>query len=97
MEMEPDKHDELLAKISHLPHLVAYALCDTIPQKDLIFSGTGLRDTTRIAKSSPEMWQDIFMQNQTALLKAIEAFQEKIKAVNLIIAISFLMLLTQTT
>ena len=78
--MSAKEHDRIVANISHLPHLVAYALCDTIPQKDLIFSGTGLRDTTRIAKSSPEMWRDIFMQNQTALLKAIEAFQEKIKA-----------------
>ena len=78
--MSAKEHDRIVANISHLPHLIAYALCDTIPQKDLIFSGTGLRDTTRIAKSSPEMWQDIFMQNQTALLKAIEAFQEKIKA-----------------
>ena len=81
--MSAKEHDRIVANISHLPHLVAYALCDTVPQSDLIFSGTGLRDTTRIAKSSPDMWQDIFMQNHTALLKAIEAFEKKIKALKI--------------
>jgi prephenate dehydrogenase len=90
--MDPDVHDRVLGAISHLPHLVAFALVNAItdiqetqaPGLDLqAFSGGGYRDTTRIAASSPEMWRDICLWNRDNLVSQIEAYQaclEKLKA-----------------
>lgn len=68
-----EDHDALLAMISHLPHVVAYALAGTIASSALAgaaqaLHGGGLRDTTRIAASSPELWADIFLDNREQLL-----------------------------
>lgn len=68
-----DDHDALLAAISHLPHVLAYSLAGALAQTSLAgaaqaLHGGGLRDTTRIAASSPELWADIFLDNQEELL-----------------------------
>ncbi len=68
-----EDHDVLLSMISHLPHMVAYALAGTIASSTLAgaaqaLHGGGLRDTTRIAASSPELWADIFLDNREQLL-----------------------------
>ena len=68
-----EDHDALLSMISHLPHMVAYALAGTIASSALAgaaqaLHGGGLRDTTRIAASSPELWADIFLDNREQLL-----------------------------
>jgi prephenate dehydrogenase len=73
------EHDRVFAAVSHLPHLLAYALVDDIarkPHADLLFqyAASGFRDFTRIAGSSPEMWRDISLANQAALLNELDAY-----------------------
>jgi prephenate dehydrogenase len=83
--MDPARHDEVLAAVSHLPHALAYALVAMIacrPQAAELFAfaGAGFRDFTRIAGSSPEMWRDICVANRDALLREIEAYQSELGA-----------------
>ena len=75
----PQDHDKAVAKISHLPHLLSFCLCDSLSSKDIKVAGTGFKDTTRIAKSDPRMWSDIFMQNSPNLLRSIENFERSLK------------------
>jgi prephenate dehydrogenase len=77
--LAPQEHDKVFAAVSHLPHLLAYALVDDIakkPHADLLFqyAASGFRDFTRIAGSSPEMWRDISLANQSALLTELDAY-----------------------
>ena len=77
--LTPEEHDKVFAAVSHLPHLLAYALVDDIankPHADLLFqyAASGFRDFTRIAGSSPEMWRDISLANQPALLTELDAY-----------------------
>ena len=72
-------HDEIFAAVSHLPHLLAFALVSEITGRDnsaelFSFAAGGFRDFTRIAASSPEMWRDIALQNRTALLAEIDRY-----------------------
>jgi prephenate dehydrogenase len=76
--LAPEEHDKVFAAVSHLPHLLAYALVDDIankPHANLLFqyAASGFRDFTRIAASSPEMWRDISLANQAALLSELDA------------------------
>lgn len=86
-EINPFDHDRILGMVSHLPHLVAYALMETLshPQVTKLdpvrYSAGGLRDFTRIAESSPEMWRDIFLYNKTAMLEAVDIYQETIEKI----------------
>ena len=80
VEMTAAHHDDVLAATSHLPHMLAFSLVDTLAQmndKSEIFkyAAGGFRDFTRIASSSPEMWQDICLANSDALVKVINQFQ----------------------
>jgi len=77
----PSQHDRIVANISHLPHALSYSLCNSVGVSDLKVSGTGFRDTTRIAKSNPKMWADIFLQNGPDLLRSIESFQKQLKLI----------------
>lgn len=70
--MSPEEHDEVLGFVSHAPHLVSYALMDAIPEKHLKFASTGLKDTTRIAGSSPEVWADICQENPKHIIKGLD-------------------------
>jgi prephenate dehydrogenase len=77
--LTPAQHDGVFAAVSHLPHLLAYALVDDIankPHADLLFqyAASGFRDFTRIAGSSPEMWRDISLANRDALLTELDAY-----------------------
>ncbi|MFH1879063.1 MAG: prephenate dehydrogenase/arogenate dehydrogenase family protein [Candidatus Omnitrophota bacterium] len=74
--MSPDKHDEILAFTSHLPHIMAYALSGCQKAEYYKFMSTGFRDTTRIASSDPGLWTDIFMSNRDNVLKSIECFKK---------------------
>ena len=74
----PSFHDRALSFVSHLPHIVAFCLIDAIPREYLTFGATGLKDTTRIASSEPELWRDIFMSNRKATLDAIASFQNNL-------------------
>ena len=80
--MEAEKHDRILAAISHLPHMVAYSLVNAVGSYDryeeniLEYSAGGFRDFTRIASSDPTMWRDIALTNREALLEMMERFEE---------------------
>ena len=77
--LSPNEHDLLIAGASHLPHLIASILTNTVGEissdgaKALDFAATGFRDTTRIAAGSPQLWRAIFMQNARALLPMIDS------------------------
>lgn len=79
--MAVDKHDRVLAAISHLPHMVAYALVNAVGAYDrydenvLEYSAGGFRDFTRIASSDPTMWRDIALTNREALIEMMEQFE----------------------
>jgi prephenate dehydrogenase len=77
--LTPQEHDGVFAAVSHLPHLLAFALVDQLarrPEADLLFqyAASGFRDFTRIAGSSPEMWRDIALANQVALLDGLDGY-----------------------
>ncbi len=77
--MSAGHHDEVLAATSHLPHLIAFSLVDTLAgaddNKDIFrYAAGGFRDFTRIAASDPVMWHDIYLSNQRAVLKMIDRF-----------------------
>ncbi len=78
-EMKPKEHDAVLATVSHLPHLLAYALVDQVARdKDaerlFSYAAGGFRDFTRIASSHPEMWRDICLANREALLADLKRY-----------------------
>jgi prephenate dehydrogenase len=87
LTMDPMLHDKVLGAVSHLPHVAAFALINaltevqrTTPELDLLaYSGGGLRDTTRIAASSPEMWRDIFIWNRDNLVAQIETYERHLQ------------------
>ncbi|MBW2451558.1 MAG: prephenate dehydrogenase/arogenate dehydrogenase family protein [Deltaproteobacteria bacterium] len=80
--MDVEKHDRVLAAISHLPHMVAYALVNAVGAYDrydeniLEYSAGGFRDFTRIASSDPQMWRDIALTNRAALLEMMDQFEK---------------------
>jgi prephenate dehydrogenase len=79
-ETSVDHHDEVLAATSHLPHLLAFALVDTLATMDakqeiFEYAAGGFRDFTRIASSDPRMWHDICVHNEPALLKILDRFE----------------------
>jgi prephenate dehydrogenase len=78
-ELEPREHDAVLAAVSHLPHVLAYALVDQVARhrdaKRLFsYAAGGFRDFTRIASSHPEMWRDICIANRKALLRELARY-----------------------
>lgn len=81
VQMSLEKHDKILAAISHLPHMVAYSLVNAVGSYDhyeeniLEYSAGGFRDFTRIASSDPTMWRDIAETNRDALLEMMEQFE----------------------
>lgn len=86
IQMGAEEHDALLASVSHLPHLAAFALVNAVNgQKTATFdpfsfAAGGFRDFTRIASSSPVMWRDIAMANRQAMVKQIECFQAELQS-----------------
>ena len=85
-ELRPREHDTVLAAVSHLPHVLAYALVDQVARhknaKRLFsYAAGGFRDFTRIAASRPEMWRDICLANKKALLAEIDRYGGKLERV----------------
>ena len=81
--MTPEEHDAIFADVSHLPHVLAYALVDAMEkssqaEEKFSFVGGGFRDFTRIAASSPAMWRDICLANRDALLASITRFEAEL-------------------
>ncbi len=82
--MGAKEHDKHAAFISHMPHAVSYALANSVMAQEasksiIALAGGGFKDMSRIAKSSPNMWEDIFRQNKTNVLEAINSFQSELK------------------
>jgi prephenate dehydrogenase len=82
-ELTPEQHDEVFAAVSHLPHLLSFALVHDLAQRknrDLLlsFAASGFRDFTRIAASSPEMWRDISLANREALLREVKQYADEL-------------------
>lgn len=67
----PEEHDRILGRTSHLPHVVASALAQVVPESAWPFAGTGLGDTIRIAGSDPHLWTAILLANREAVLDAL--------------------------
>jgi prephenate dehydrogenase len=82
LRMDPKTHDHVFAYVSHLPHVVAYALVHsvaTLPSRvPLGYSAGGFRDFTRIASSNPVMWKDIVLQNRKEVLRAIAHYRRNL-------------------
>jgi prephenate dehydrogenase len=76
------KHDEIMSYASHLPHVISYAVLNSImknPNKNITtFSAGGLKDFVRIGGSDPKMWTDIFLSNKDSILKAINAYKNSL-------------------
>ena len=85
--MEPDRHDQVMAMTSHLPHLIAFTIVGTATdlEKTLMnevikYSAGGFRDFTRIAASDPTMWRDVMLTNKDAILEMLQRFNEDLTA-----------------
>lgn len=82
--MSPSRHDELVARSSHLTHVLAASLANlvldpTLPPEQATVCAGGFRDSTRVASGSPEMWRDIALANRAQLCRAMDAFGERLR------------------
>ncbi len=83
-KMTPKQHDQIFAAVSHLPHVLAYALVDMIAREEnaqskLTMAGAGFKDFTRIAASSPVMWRDICLTNQKAISEELRNYRQRLE------------------
>jgi prephenate dehydrogenase len=83
--MSPEAHDKAYAAVSHLPHLLAFAMMKAIQDQQggeglLTLAGPGFRDFTRIAASEPRVWRDIFIANRQALMEQLDHYQHALHA-----------------
>lgn len=91
--LSAEEHDAVFAAVSHLPHLLAYALVDDIAARGnaarlFQYAASGFRDFTRIAGSSPEMWRDISLANRPALLAELDAYTAQLAQLRTLLAAS---------
>ncbi len=84
--MNPAEHDRVLGFISHLPHLAAFSLINSIPDAYLKLSPASLKETTRIAASDSELWADIILDNKANILKTIGIFQTSLNGIKTAVA-----------
>lgn len=82
-ELAPDEHDRVFAAVSHLPHLLSFALVHDLAVREnselyFSFAASGFRDFTRIAASHPEMWRDICLANRVALLEELDRYRAQL-------------------
>ncbi|MCE1239468.1 MAG: prephenate dehydrogenase/arogenate dehydrogenase family protein [Azonexaceae bacterium] len=82
-ELTPEQHDRVFAAVSHLPHLLSFALVHDLAVRDdadlfFTFAASGFRDFTRIAASHPEMWRDICLANRQALLGELDSYRAQL-------------------
>jgi len=78
----PEKHDEIVAHISHLPHLLAATLCSYLATQDndwRNYAGGGLRDTTRVASGDPAMWKAISKHNKEEIIRSLDGFERELQ------------------
>jgi len=82
--MRAKEHDRHAAFISHMPHIISYSIANTVMKQEnkhniLALAAGGFRSMSRLAKSSPTMWEDIFKQNKANVLEAVELFENELK------------------
>jgi prephenate dehydrogenase len=90
-ELTPEAHDRVFAAVSHLPHLLSYALVHDLAVREdadvfFTFAASGFRDFTRIAASHPEMWRDICLANRTALLGELDSYRAQLDEIRMALA-----------
>jgi prephenate dehydrogenase len=90
-QMSPDAHDAAYAAVSHLPHLIAFAMINSIKSQEhgtdyMALAGPGFRDFTRIAASDPQMWRDILIANRQELLAQSKIFQQTLQSLEQLIS-----------
>ncbi|MFC6052244.1 bifunctional prephenate dehydrogenase/3-phosphoshikimate 1-carboxyvinyltransferase [Acinetobacter sp. Ac_877] len=88
--MDVEKHDEVLAHTSHLPHLMAFNLVEQLANREdnldiFRYAAGGFRDFSRIAASDPQMWHDIFFANKKAILNAVDGFEKQLATIRKLI------------
>jgi prephenate dehydrogenase len=88
--MDPEEHDAVLATVSHLPHLLAYALVHGVAKRNnseqlFAFAAGGFRDFTRIASSHPEMWRDICLANRDRVLQELKSYANELGTIRKLI------------
>ncbi len=93
LQMSPQAHDAAYAAVSHLPHLIAFALMNSISAQShgtdyLSLAGPGFRDFSRIAASDPKMWRDILVANREELLAQSKLFQQTLQSLEKLISSS---------
>ncbi len=91
LQMSPQAHDAAYAAVSHLPHLIAFAMINGIRSQErgkdyMALAGPGFRDFTRIAASDPQMWRDILMANREELLAQSKIFQQTLQTLEQLIS-----------
>jgi prephenate dehydrogenase len=87
--LDPETHDRMVAAISHLPHVAAWALVDAVGRFEpgaLAFAARGFKDTTRIAASDPAMWSEILLANRDAIVASLGAFRRAVDELERLIA-----------
>jgi prephenate dehydrogenase len=89
--MSPEDHDAAFAAVSHLPHMIAFALMRSISTQSqgkefLSLAGPGFRDFSRIAASDPKVWRDILLSNREQLLTQSKLFQRQLQALEMMIS-----------
>jgi len=88
--MDPEEHDAVLATVSHLPHVLAYALVHGVAKRNnseqlFSFAAGGFRDFTRIASSHPEMWRDICLANRDRVLQELKSYANELGSIRKLI------------
>jgi prephenate dehydrogenase len=78
LHLSPQDHDDAVAITSHLPHLAAAAIANTLPDQLRSLTATGFRDTTRVAAGDPDLWAAIFAQNRGAVLAALGRLEQRL-------------------
>ena len=91
LQISPERHDAILAAVSHLPHLLAFGLVEELALRPdaaeyFRYAASGFRDFTRIASSSPEMWRDIAVANRAALLDELKHYRGQIERLERLVA-----------
>ena len=79
--LSPSKHDDIISFISHLPHILAFSLLNSIPKSYLSLASRGFQDSTRIAASDPLVWHDICLTNSNQILKTLKIFENHLSKI----------------